>query len=631
MKQHLLVSAVMAALAMIIAGATGCARKPPPPTEPKPQTIDQLKAAIADVLKRTHTPGCGFALVTKESLIFAGGVGKADLATNRDVTADTMFRIGSITKSFVALSILKLNEEGKVDLHAKVADVAPEVKIVNRWDATDPIRIVNLLEHTAGFDDMLLAETYDMSGGPEVPLLATFAKFPEPQVARWRPGTLQSYSNVDYGVAGYIIEKLTYQPCEDYIADNILRPLGMTHSDMRLTPDVRAALAQGYRGNPPLPVPYYPILLRPAGEMKASANEMARFVRMMLNRGTLDGVKIVSPESITRMETPETGLAARAGFKNGYGLGNYVTVRHAIVTHGHNGGLDGFLSVYAYMPDQGLGYFMSINASSPALSQIENLIFAYVTREVPTPPKPAAVPLDADVLAATGFYQFASPRNEKFKFLDELLLEGWTYTHNGKLYRRGLIPGPPEEQIYLGHRQFRGEKESGASGVFCTDDDGNRYGCGELACFRKISPVWPATRLILLVGAVLAMATSILFALIWIPRKLFGRMKGAKYLAVRVVPLLASLTFLATLVLWIHGGGSTFALATPSPFAVSIFLLTILFAILSVVGFVLAIRSYRYSMNRAARIHSIMVAFACIGWTAFLAYWGMIGLRFWTV
>jgi CubicO group peptidase (beta-lactamase class C family) len=209
MKHHLLVSAVAAALAMITACGTGCELKPPPPPEPKPQTVDQLKAAIADVLKRTHTPGCGFALVTKDNVIFAGGVGKADLATNRDVTADTMFRIGSITKSFVALSLLKLNEEGKVDLYAKVAEVAPEVKIVNRWDATDPIRIVNLLEHTAGFDDMLLAETYDMRGGPEVPLLATFAKFPEPQVARWRPGTLQSYSNVDYGVAGYIIEKLT--------------------------------------------------------------------------------------------------------------------------------------------------------------------------------------------------------------------------------------------------------------------------------------------------------------------------------------------------------------------------------------------------------------------------------------
>jgi CubicO group peptidase (beta-lactamase class C family) len=622
----------IAALAMIIiAGATGCARRPPPPPPPapKPQTIEQLRAAIADVLKRTHTPGCGFALVTKDSVVYAGGVGKADLAANRDVTGDTMFRIGSITKSFVALSLLKLQEQGKVDIHAKVAEVVPEVKIVNRWDATDPIRIVNLLEHTAGFDDMKLAETFDMSGGPPVPLLETFARFPGPQVARWRPGTLQSYSNPDYGVAGYIIEKLTGQPCEEYIADNILRPLAMTHSDMRLTPDVIGALAQGYRGNPPLPVPYYPILLRPAGEMKSSPNEMARFVRMMLNRGTLDGARIVSPESIARMETTETGLAARAGFKNGYGLGNYVSVRHPIVTHGHDGGIDGFLSAYAYMPENGLGYFLSINASSPALRQVEDHLFTYITRGVAVPPKPAAVPLDADALAGTGFYQFASARNEKFKFLNEVLISGWTYADHGKLYRRGLIPTPREELIYLGHNQFRTEKESGASGVYCTDDDGSRYGCGELQCFRRISPVWPATRLILLVGAALTMATSIGFAVVWIPRKMFGRMRGVRFLAVRVVPLLASLTFLATLALWIHGGDSTFAIATPSPFAVSICLLTILFAILSAAAIVLAIRSFSYPMNRAVRLHSTAVAFACIGWTIFLGYWGMIGLRFW--
>jgi hypothetical protein len=167
--------------------------------------------------------------------------------------------------------------------------------------------------------------------------------------------------------------------------------------------------------------------------------------------------------------------------------------------------------------------------------------------------------------------------------------------------------------------------------VYCTDDDGNRYGCGELACFRRISPIWPATRLILLVGAALTMATSIGFALVWIPRKMFGRMKGVRFLAVRVVPLLASLTFLATLALWIHGGDSTFALATPSPFAVSIFLLTILFAILSAAAIVLAILSFSYPMNRAVRLHSLAVAFACIGWTVFLGYWGMIGLRFWTV
>jgi len=103
-----------------------------PPSKLKPRTIEELRAAIADVLTRTHTPGCGFALVTKYSAVFAGGVGKADLATNCDVTGDTMFRIGSITKSFVALSLLKLQEQAKVDIHSKVADVAPEVKIVNQ-------------------------------------------------------------------------------------------------------------------------------------------------------------------------------------------------------------------------------------------------------------------------------------------------------------------------------------------------------------------------------------------------------------------------------------------------------------------------------------------------------------------
>ena len=75
----------------------------------------------------------------------------------------------------------------------------------------------------------------------------------------------------------------------------------------------------------------------------------------------------------------------------------------------------------------------------------------------------------------------------------------------------------------------------------------------------------------------------------------------------------------------------TVALATPSPYAVSICLLTLLFAILSVVGFALAIRSFGFPMNRAARLHSIVVAFGCIGWTVFLTYWGMIGLRFWAI
>src|SRR6266851_2935914 len=85
------------ALAMFLAG---CSR-PQPPETPTPKTIAELKAAIEAALRKYHIPGVGIALVSKDKVIWAGGVGKADLATNKDVTADTMFRIGSITKGFV--------------------------------------------------------------------------------------------------------------------------------------------------------------------------------------------------------------------------------------------------------------------------------------------------------------------------------------------------------------------------------------------------------------------------------------------------------------------------------------------------------------------------------------------------
>jgi CubicO group peptidase (beta-lactamase class C family) len=121
-------------------------------------------------------------------------------------------------------------------------------------------------------------------------------------------------------IVGYLIEKLTGKSCDQYVADNILRPLGMMHSDTVLTPAIKSALARGYEGNPPRPVPYLPMLAPPAGQMMSSPAEKARFMRMMLNRGELDGVRIVGADSITRMEAPTESVGARAGLKIGFGI-----------------------------------------------------------------------------------------------------------------------------------------------------------------------------------------------------------------------------------------------------------------------------------------------------------------------
>src|SRR5580692_6472675 len=101
---------------------------------PHPKTLPERQKAMKDVLDKAHLPGAGVALVSNGALLWCGGFGKADLGSGRDVTCETEFRVGSISKSFVALALLKLQEEGKINLEARLQDVAPEVPVENRWE-----------------------------------------------------------------------------------------------------------------------------------------------------------------------------------------------------------------------------------------------------------------------------------------------------------------------------------------------------------------------------------------------------------------------------------------------------------------------------------------------------------------
>src|SRR6267378_4475693 len=252
---------------------------------PHPKTLGELQKAMKDVLDKERVPGAGVALVANGQLLWCGGIGKADRATGREMTCDTEFRVGSISKTFVALALLKLQEEGKINLYARLQDVAPEVPVKNRWEATHPVRIVNLLEHTAGFDDMEFSEVYNLHDRHDYPLLEAFKRFQRPEIVRWPPGTRMSYSNPGNAVAGYLIEKATGVPFDRYIRENFLRPMGMENADYPFTDVNKALLASGYDGNPPKAVGYPLIYLRPAGDLKAAPGELAKLVQFFLRRG----------------------------------------------------------------------------------------------------------------------------------------------------------------------------------------------------------------------------------------------------------------------------------------------------------------------------------------------------------
>src|SRR5882724_5258001 len=147
------------------------------PDPAPPNTLEELQKAIRTEMNKNHVPGAGVALVSRGELLWCGGFGDADIASKKPITCDTEFRVGSISKSFVALALLKLQEEGKINLEATLHDVAPEIPMQNAWESTHPVRIVNLLEHTAGFDDMEAAEVYNVGDPYDYPLLEVFKRF----------------------------------------------------------------------------------------------------------------------------------------------------------------------------------------------------------------------------------------------------------------------------------------------------------------------------------------------------------------------------------------------------------------------------------------------------------------------
>jgi CubicO group peptidase (beta-lactamase class C family) len=515
---------------------------------PHPKTVEELKKAMKDVLDKEHVPGAGVALIANGELLWCGGIGKADITANRDVTCDTEFRVGSISKTFVALALLKLQEEGKINLYARLQDVAPEIPSKNKWEATHPVRVVNLLEHTAAFDDMELSEVYNLHNRYDFPLLDVFRRFQKPQIARWPPGTRMSYSNPGNAVAGYLIEKVSGKPFDLYIREFFLRPLGMEKADYPFTDAVKLSVATAYEGNPPKALGYPLIYLRPAGDLKASPDELAKLVQFLLHRGKTEEAQLLKPESILRMETPETTLAAKNRLRLGYGLANYSSVEGGVVTHGHNGGIDGFLSTYRYMPEQDWGYVILLNSSSSgrALTETNRLAIDFLSKDFSKPQQPTTSPAPAELEKLAGFYAPRAPRNQIFAFLDDLVGGTRIRVINGKLTRSDLF-GQPEPLLCVGKNLFRGEKEPEATTIFFTNESGGRAlagnGLNGIPYSERGNLALPYVRIALLLLCVFVMLTSLPFALVWLVRKLFGALKEVRHLPVRVLPLLATWRF----------------------------------------------------------------------------------------
>ena len=271
------------------------------------ESIPELQQQLEKVLKDTHTPGVSVAVVHRDGPEWVAGLGKADVAADRGTTPETLFRIGSTSKAFASLAILMLADQGKLSLDDPVHKLAPEVWFENRWETSDPVRVVHLLEHTTGWDDMHLRE-YAKDTPPDMGLRQALDYDHHSRISRWRPGTRMAYCNSGPPVAAYIVEKLTNQRFEDFVEQNLFRPIGMKTATY--FPPSAGAATTLYHSDGKAPYRYWNILYRPAGSINASANDMAAYIQFYLNRGMVNGAQVIPPADIDRMEVPTSTWAA---------------------------------------------------------------------------------------------------------------------------------------------------------------------------------------------------------------------------------------------------------------------------------------------------------------------------------
>lgn len=594
-------------------------------------TLPELTDSIRRVMAQEHIPGLLLTLVTRDSVLYAGGLGVANVATQQPVTAHTLFRIGSVTKTFVAVGLLQLLAQDKLHLNDEVRKIAPEVPIDNPWEATDPVRVVHLLEHTAGFDDMHLNHFYNTTA-TDPRGVASVAVFRPELRCRWRPGERMSYANPGYAVAGYLLEKFSGQPYEQYLAQHLLRPLGMPDATATLRPAGNPQLAQGYEYEDGhyralLPLPIYP---GPAGSVSASAADMAAWVQFFLHDFRAPGgAALLPPGSLHEMETEHSSLAARAGLGSHYGLANAaVTTGGKALFRGHDGGIAGFLSSFAYCQELGVGYALSNNGYQ-SLARIEKMVRQFLVRRAPALPVPPVAPLDVAAVAPyLGHYRSAAPR-QQLGGIKEYLLGGFSLVRRGPVLVVQPLLGAPDTLLPTGPLTFRRRTATLPGTVFTRDRDGQRVVISAHAYGVQAGFWWwlPPTLLVL---SLLLIVTASLAGLVWLVQALRRKLPPAQVLP-RVLPLLAVLALLVTV--WAFGEAAS-NLERPGHLNVDtvlVFAGSLAFCGCALAGLGLLLYRFRQFRSRLVAWY-LLLTYGGLGFlVAVLDTYGWLGMRLWSV
>ena len=377
-------------------------------------TAQDLEAFLDGIvllqLERDDIAGATIAVVKDGKLLFAKGYGYADYEKKKPVSAEeTLFRPGSTSKLLTWTAVMQLVEQGKLDLDRDV-NAYLDFKIPDAYG--QPITLKNLLTHTPGFEEQIKDL---ITTGSESPNLGKYLKIHIP--ARiYPPGTVPAYSNYGAALAGYIVERVSGRPFNQYVEENIFKPLGMTHSTfVQPLPLVMAPyISNGYQLASDGPKPFEVVVPFPAGSLSSTATDMARVIIAHLQDGQLGDARILRPETARLMHSRLFALDPAA---NAMAYGFYEESRNGHRIIGHGGDTVYFHSDLHLILDAGVGFFVSYNSAGKGQISPRTILWeAFLDRYFPyTPPSlPTLASAKEDAKAVSGTYVLSRRSDTSF-------------------------------------------------------------------------------------------------------------------------------------------------------------------------------------------------------------------------
>ncbi|MEA3538980.1 MAG: serine hydrolase domain-containing protein [Pseudomonadota bacterium] len=350
-----------------------------------------LDGLMPYALARGAVAGAVVVVVKDGQVLTQRGYGYSDVEKRTPVDPEkTLFRPGSVSKLFTWTAVMQLVQEGKLDLDTDV-NTYLDFKIPPRDGK--PITLRNIMTHTSGFEESIRKLISDETETP-APLGAVLKRWVPNRI--FAPGTTPAYSNYATGLAGYIVERVSGMPFDDYIDQRILMPLGMTHSTFRqpLPASLKPLMSQSYRTASGKAMPFEVVEPAPAGSLSASGADMGKFMIAHL----ANGGPLLSPETAKTMHTTFLDMIPPL---NRMALGFYEQNQNGYRIIAHNGGTQRFFTYLWLLIDQNVGVYISLNSvgKDGAPSAIHNaLITGFMDRYFPGTPKDGTV--DAKTAAA---------------------------------------------------------------------------------------------------------------------------------------------------------------------------------------------------------------------------------------